>query len=166
MTTQLQYTHLIFIKVHLKRKKDELSKLKFSISIKSNPIQQSQGTSNIWSNSRQLSIHPSIFYTVNPSVGSRGGWSLSQQSSGERRGKTIIMQLIIIQCVALCPPNCPSGINKVFSDSDTITFQKSKSNSNPNESKSCVAKEANGLHLNFSLHKVTVEVGSCCSELS
>ena len=32
------------------------------------------------------SIHPSIFYTVNPSVGSRGGWSLSQQSSGERRG--------------------------------------------------------------------------------
>ena len=35
---------------------------------------------------RQQSIHPSIFYTVNPSVGSRGGWSLSQQSSGERRG--------------------------------------------------------------------------------
>ena len=31
-------------------------------------------------------IHPSIFYSVNPSVGSRGGWSLSQQSSGERRG--------------------------------------------------------------------------------
>ena len=30
--------------------------------------------------------HPSIFYTVNPSVGSRGGWSLSQRSSGERRG--------------------------------------------------------------------------------
>ena len=30
--------------------------------------------------------HPSIFYTVNPSVGSWGGWSPSQQSSGERRG--------------------------------------------------------------------------------
>ena len=26
------------------------------------------------------SIHPSIFYTVNPLAGSRGGWSLSQQS--------------------------------------------------------------------------------------
>jgi len=33
-------------------------------------------------------IHPSIhfLYPLNPSVGSRGGWSLSQQSSGERRG--------------------------------------------------------------------------------
>ena len=31
-------------------------------------------------------IHPSIFYTVNPSVGLRGGWSLSQQSSGKSRG--------------------------------------------------------------------------------
>jgi len=31
-------------------------------------------------------LHPSIFYNVNPSVGSRGGWSLSQRSSGERRG--------------------------------------------------------------------------------
>ena len=31
--------------------------------------------------------HPSIhFLPLNPSVGSRGGWSLSQQSSGERRG--------------------------------------------------------------------------------
>ena len=33
-----------------------------------------------------VNFHPSIFYTVNPLVGSRGGWSLSQQSSGERRG--------------------------------------------------------------------------------
>ena len=32
-----------------------------------------------------LSI-PSIFYTVNPLVGSRGGWSLSQRSSGGWRG--------------------------------------------------------------------------------
>jgi len=30
-----------------------------------------------------LSIH---FLPLNPSVGSRWGWSLSQQSSGERRG--------------------------------------------------------------------------------
>jgi len=27
-----------------------------------------------------------FLYPLNPSVGSRGGWSLSQQSSGERRG--------------------------------------------------------------------------------
>ena len=33
-------------------------------------------------------IHPSIhfLYPFNPSVGSQGGWNLSQQSSGERRG--------------------------------------------------------------------------------
>ena len=33
-------------------------------------------------------IHPSIhfLYPINPSVGLRGGWSLSQRSSGERRG--------------------------------------------------------------------------------
>ena len=31
-------------------------------------------------------IHPSIFLPLHPSVGSRVGWSLSQQSSGERRG--------------------------------------------------------------------------------
>ena len=33
-------------------------------------------------------FHPSIhfLYPLNPSVGSRGGWSLSQRSSGERRG--------------------------------------------------------------------------------
>jgi len=34
----------------------------------------------------QTSIHPSIFYTRNASVGSQGGWSLSQRSLGERRG--------------------------------------------------------------------------------
>ena len=34
-----------------------------------------------------LREHPSIhFLPLNPSVGSRGGWSLSQQSSGDRRG--------------------------------------------------------------------------------
>ena len=27
-----------------------------------------------------------FLYPLNPSVGSRGGWSLSQRSSGERRG--------------------------------------------------------------------------------
>ena len=34
-------------------------------------------------------LHPSIhfLYPVNPSVGSRGGWSLSQRSLGERRGR-------------------------------------------------------------------------------
>ena len=33
-------------------------------------------------------VHPSIhfLYPLNLSVGSRGGWSLSQRSSGERRG--------------------------------------------------------------------------------
>ena len=36
-----------------------------------------------------LFIHPSIhfLYPLNPSVGSQGGWSLSQRSSSERRGK-------------------------------------------------------------------------------
>ena len=35
------------------------------------------------------SIHPSIhcLYPLNRSVGSQGGWSLSQWSSGERRGR-------------------------------------------------------------------------------
>ena len=39
-------------------------------------------------NNPVLEFHPSIhfLYPLNPSVGSRGRWSLSQQSSGERRG--------------------------------------------------------------------------------
>jgi len=49
-------------------------------------------------------IHPSIFYTVYPLVGSQGGWSLSQCSSGKRRGtpwtgrqffKYILLQFLI-----------------------------------------------------------------------
>ena len=41
-----------------------------------------------WVTQSNSSDHPSIhsLYPLNPSVGSRGGWSLSQQSSGERRG--------------------------------------------------------------------------------
>ena len=34
-----------------------------------------------------IKFHPSLFlYPFNPTVGSWGGWSLSQRSSGERRG--------------------------------------------------------------------------------
>ena len=35
-----------------------------------------------------IPIHPSIYflYLLNPSIGSRGGWSQSQQSLGERQG--------------------------------------------------------------------------------
>ena len=42
-----------------------------------------------------IEIHPSIhFLPLNPSVGSRVGWSLSQQSSGERRGFIEIIGVI------------------------------------------------------------------------
>jgi len=45
-------------------------------------------TSPVFMCKKKAEYNPSIhfLYPLNPSVGSRGGWSLSQRSSGERRG--------------------------------------------------------------------------------
>ena len=76
------------------------------------------------------SIHPSIFYTVNPSVRSRGGWSLSQQSAFKSYSQILFLIAFYIgfgfSGAQRCEWNLTQECSFLFVSISSLTYEPSR----------------------------------------